>query len=142
MLFLSSADFFQNELFERILSEIPSECQTVWTLIRPDDLSGLIWVLTVYQGYQQTTLVDKVNAIRAGTLCTFQYYPPEWGRQREYKGNYTAKDPNPQELDRASRHRGGKIRLLFGNSNQIIKKKIDSPSKGFWTPHIYPCIGN
>ena len=57
--FLSSADFFQNKLFEKILSGIPSECQTVWTLIRPDDSSGLIWVQTVCQGYQQTTLVDK-----------------------------------------------------------------------------------
>ena len=57
--FLSSADFFQNQLFEKFLSGIPSECQTVWTLIRPDDSSGLIWVQTVCQGYQQTTLVDK-----------------------------------------------------------------------------------
>ena len=40
--FLSSADFFQNELFGKILSGILSECQTVWTLIRPDDSSGLI----------------------------------------------------------------------------------------------------
>ena len=59
MLFLSSADFFQNKFFEKILSGIPSEYQTVWTLIRPDDSSGLIWVQTVWQGYQQTTLVDK-----------------------------------------------------------------------------------
>ena len=59
MLILSSADFFQNYLFGKILSEIPSECQTVWTLIRPDDSSGLIWVQPVCQGYQQTTLVDK-----------------------------------------------------------------------------------
>ena len=56
---MSSADFFQNQLFEKILLGIPSECQTVWTLIRPDDSSGLIWVQTVCQGYQQTTLVDK-----------------------------------------------------------------------------------
>ena len=28
MLFLSSADFFQNQLFRKILSEVPSECQT------------------------------------------------------------------------------------------------------------------
>ena len=41
--------FFQNYLFEKNLSEIPSECQTVWTLIRPDDPSGLIWVQTVCQ---------------------------------------------------------------------------------------------
>ena len=29
--------FFSKLTFENILSEIPSECQTVWTLIRPDD---------------------------------------------------------------------------------------------------------
>ena len=41
--FLSSADFFSKS----------SECQTVcnWTLIGPDDLSGIIWVQTVCQAY-------------------------------------------------------------------------------------------
>ena len=39
---------------------------TVWTLIRPDDWLGLIWVQTVFQGYQQTTLLDKeLNALMA-----------------------------------------------------------------------------
>ena len=39
--FLSSAVFFfQNQLFRKIISGIPSECQTVWTQIRPDVLSG------------------------------------------------------------------------------------------------------
>ena len=50
---------FSKLIFEKILSGIPSECQTVWTLIRPDESSGLIWVHTVCQGYQQTTLIDK-----------------------------------------------------------------------------------
>ena len=59
MLFLSSADSFKNKLFEKILSGIPSESQTVWILIWPDDSSGLIWVHTVCHGYEQTTLVDK-----------------------------------------------------------------------------------
>ena len=36
---------------------MPSECQTVWIQIRPDMLSGLIWVQTVHKGYQQTTTV-------------------------------------------------------------------------------------
>ena len=31
--FLSSADIFQNKLFEKVLSGIPSECQT---FVRPD----------------------------------------------------------------------------------------------------------
>ena len=43
--FLLSADFFfQNQLFRKILSGIPSECQTVWTQIRPDILLVLICV--------------------------------------------------------------------------------------------------
>ena len=36
-----------------------SECQPVWIKIRPDILSGLIWVQTVCKGYRQTTLGDK-----------------------------------------------------------------------------------
>ena len=55
--------FFFNLLFQKKkkknLSGIPSECQTVWIQIqiRPDVLSGLIWVQTVCTGYQQMTKV-------------------------------------------------------------------------------------
>ena len=38
--FLSSSDFFFQNLN---LSGIPSECQTVWSQIRTDVMSGLIW---------------------------------------------------------------------------------------------------
>ena len=48
MLLLSSADFFQINL-----SITLSECQTIWIQIR----TILIWVQTVYKGYQQTTKV-------------------------------------------------------------------------------------
>ena len=60
---LSSADFFQNQLFQKIIStfqkiisELPPECQTVWIQIRPDALkaSDLFSVQTVCKGYQQT----------------------------------------------------------------------------------------
>ena len=65
MLFLSSADLFQNELFQRILSGTLSECQTAWIKSRTDILSVLIWVQTVCKGYQQTTKVtaslERVN---------------------------------------------------------------------------------
>ena len=57
--FLSSADFFQNQLVRKILSGIPSECQIVWIQIRPDILLGLIWVQSICKSYQQTTLGDK-----------------------------------------------------------------------------------
>ena len=64
MLFLSSADFIQSQLFQRILFGIPSESQIVWIQFRPDILlrmSGLIWVQTVCKIYQQTTLVGIIK---------------------------------------------------------------------------------
>ena len=51
--------FFSKSTFFKILSGIPSECQTVRIHIRPDVLPGLIWVQTVCNGYQQKTLVGK-----------------------------------------------------------------------------------
>ena len=36
---------------------LPSGCQTVWIQIRPDIMSGLIWVQTVCKCYQQMTKV-------------------------------------------------------------------------------------
>ena len=41
--------------FQKILSGIPSEGQTVWT----NKISGLNWVQTIHKSYQQMTLVDK-----------------------------------------------------------------------------------
>ena len=55
MLLLSSANFFQSELFPKILSGTLPECQTVWIQIKTDILSVMIWVQTVCKGYQQTT---------------------------------------------------------------------------------------
>ena len=34
-----------------------SESQAIWTLIRLDDLSGLIWVQTVCNVYQKTAMI-------------------------------------------------------------------------------------
>ena len=47
-----------------MISEIPSECQTVWIQIRPDSLSGLIWFQTVYKVYQyeMTSVGKELNA--------------------------------------------------------------------------------
>ena len=47
--------------FRKILSGIPSECQTDWIQIRPDILSDLIWVQIVCKSYWQTTLGDRVK---------------------------------------------------------------------------------
>ena len=52
---------FQNQLFRKILSEIQSECQTVWIQIWPNILSGLIWVQNCLQriSADDTTVVGK-----------------------------------------------------------------------------------
>ena len=51
--------FFQNQLSQKILSGMPSECQTVCIQIRLNVLLGRIWFQTVCKSYQQTTLVGK-----------------------------------------------------------------------------------
>ena len=50
--------FFKVNLFQKNISGILSECQTVWIQSRIDVLSILIWVQTVCKGYQQMTKVD------------------------------------------------------------------------------------
>ena len=56
--FLLSADCFLN-FFQKIPLGIPSDCQTVWPQIRPNDTPYLIWAQSVYKVYQiqQTTKV-------------------------------------------------------------------------------------
>ena len=58
MLFCRLLIFFKINIFEKFFQEYHL-CQTVWVQNRPDILSGLIWVLTVCKGYQQTKLVSK-----------------------------------------------------------------------------------
>ena len=48
---------------KKILSGTLAVCQTVWTKVRTDVLSVLIWVQTVCKCYQQTTNVDKSREI-------------------------------------------------------------------------------
>ena len=59
MFFCHLLIFFKINFFRKIISEILSECQTDWTQIRPDIISGLIWVQTVCKRYQQMILGDK-----------------------------------------------------------------------------------
>ena len=40
--FLSSADFLRSQLFQQIISGIPSKGQTVWIQIRPEMLQGML----------------------------------------------------------------------------------------------------
>ena len=70
--------FFQKFFFFRkILSGIPSECQTVWIQIRPNILLGLIWVQTVCKCYQQMTPLGKelitTSGLFSGPLPTYTH---------------------------------------------------------------------
>ena len=53
-LFFSKSTFSKNSF-----KNIPSECRTEWIQIRPDILSGLIWVQYVCKGHEQMQGVDK-----------------------------------------------------------------------------------
>ena len=66
----SKGQMLKFNYFLKKSSGIPNECQTVWIQIRTD--VGLIWVQTVYKGYQQTTLVGK--EIKVTSLYNMIYY--------------------------------------------------------------------
>ena len=71
-LFVCCRSFFSKSTVRKILSEIQSNCQTVWIQIRPDVLSGLVCFQTVCKVYQQTTLVGKeltITAARDYYMC-------------------------------------------------------------------------
>ena len=76
VLYVSFADFFQNQLLRKFLSKIRSEWQTVWIQIRPGILSGLIWVQTVCKGDQQMALVGKEFII--SSLPKMNCYNIDW----------------------------------------------------------------
>ena len=62
LLFLNTLLLCHILLFGCRIFSIPSGCQTVWIQIRPDVLSGLIWVQTVCKGYrspQKLSLAGK-----------------------------------------------------------------------------------
>ena len=60
MLYCHLLNFFKNNFFWKTLSGKPEECQTIWIQIRPDILSGLIWIQTVCKVYQQRNMVGKL----------------------------------------------------------------------------------
>ena len=66
---LLSAEF-KNHLFRKICSGVPSECQTVWTKIRPDKVSGLIWVATSGHNYYHCSGEQNCcqNRLKIGNL--------------------------------------------------------------------------
>ena len=68
--FLSSADFYKNQLFRKILSGMLSESQTIWIQIRPDVLlhAGKFFMLfcrLLFFFFKSTFLKDSFrNVIR------------------------------------------------------------------------------
>ena len=87
MLLWSSADFFQSKLFQIILSGTPSEYQNVWTKIRTDILSVLIWVQTVCKDHQQTTKVAAGRQRADGLLDDFFVFEQEVTKRGKIKYN-------------------------------------------------------
>ena len=79
--FLSSADLYQNQHFrKKIFQECHQrECQTVWTHIRPDILSGLMWVQTVCECYQAEDDISRqrVTTTRKYLLIDCRVAPSE-----------------------------------------------------------------
>ena len=63
---------------------IPSGCQTVWIQIRPDILSGLIWVQTVCKGYKQ---MIKVTASRQRVRYSTFWLKP-WLKSISFGSNF------------------------------------------------------
>ena len=62
---LSSADFFQNQLF------FINSFRNIIRVTNSLDLSVLIWVQTVCKDYQQTTKVSTIVSDLKCTMCTF-----------------------------------------------------------------------
>ena len=56
-----SVDFSSILVFPKNVSRVLSKCQTVWTQIRPDKMSGLIGVQTVCKTTKVTTSTERAN---------------------------------------------------------------------------------
>ena len=63
---MSTADFFEISFLKknsfRNTISVPNSLvpEQARHFVRPDKMSGLIWVQTICKGYQQTTLVGKI----------------------------------------------------------------------------------
>ena len=71
MLSFWSADFFQNLLFQKIISGIPSACQTVWIQIRTNILLVLTWIKTVCR---QQKLSPAGKSLSVNNNCNIKLF--------------------------------------------------------------------
>ena len=83
--------------FKKLFQE-HCQCQTDWVQIRPDILSGLIWVQTVCKGYQQ---IAKVTVSKE----EFKWLPVNKCITYEIDGSYTGLD---------------KYRVIQSNTDKIV----------------------
>ena len=74
MIFVASAHFFQNSVFQKFSIGLPSDWQTDWFQIRPDKMSGLIWAQTVCKGYQMTLTNEQDRLLIWVTLCMLGFH--------------------------------------------------------------------
>ena len=74
-------------------------------------------------------------------LCTYQYFPLEVAAEIQVDSD-SEKNPNPRELDRTSRHAGGKLDTFSRISKLNYINTFDGPPDGFWAPHICQWVGN
>ena len=90
--------YFSKPAFWKILSGIPSECQTGWVKIRPNNVLGLLYVQTVCKGYQQMTLLFRVRVgmltvrneiliflfLNQNICCGYSKEPSQWDGSFEH----------------------------------------------------------
>ena len=113
MFFFVVCWIFQNQLFRKFISRIPSECRTVWILIRPDVLSGLIWIQIVGKSYLQMTIGDK--GLRLQIAAGKQI----WYKKREIYIIFFALSSYSQCFENS-------LFLLLKTGNKILPIHIDS----------------
>ena len=99
MVLFISADFFQNSIFQKVLSGTLSVCQTVLIQIRTNILSVLIWIKSDCKVYQQRTKVAPSKE-RVNTWVKVQNFQnPELKKTKSKKMQYAYKISNLSSLN-------------------------------------------
>ena len=77
MRLLSSADFFQNNIFKKFFHK-HNQGQMVWIQISTEIMSVLIWVQTVCKGYQQMKKTDRYTKERVNIILGLFVRKPDF----------------------------------------------------------------
>ena len=73
MLFCHLLIFLEINIFEKKNPKCHQSVKHFWIQIRPDVLSGLIWIQTVCKGYQQTTVLGKEIIVKCFIVNTLLF---------------------------------------------------------------------